>query len=177
MEIQKEWINEQKSEALEAVLLDAVKSFVESIYMFTESAFNVVPFTGSWTAREVSSHVSKSMRSIHQAIVGNVIPADRDPEQFISVLEQMMKDLSVKREAAARLLPDESPKTRADLRNELTEVEQLLLKDVRGLDLSVICTGMEFPGLGYLTRFELISVAAFHTRRHIRQLQNIYKAL
>lgn len=172
-----EIINEEKTAALESLLLAAVKSFVESMYAFKESAFNVVPFEGSWTAAETGDHINKSMQFIHQIVEGDVIPVKRNPEQYIPALKQMMEDMTAKGKSAAELLPDEKFISRAEMRNELTGTEQLLLNDVRTLDLSLICQAMEFPGVGYLTRFELLSFAAFHVMRHTRQIQNIYKAL
>lgn len=172
-----EAINEEKRTALESLLQEAIKSFVESMYAFKESAFNVAPFAGSWTAAETGNHINKSMQFIHQIVEGEVVPVNRNPEQHIPVLKQIMEDMATKGKSAPELLPDERFISRAEMRNDLTETEQLLLGDIRGLDLSLICQAMEFPGVGYLTRFELLSFAAFHVIRHTRQIQNIYKLL
>lgn len=170
-------INEEKTTQLKTLLLDAIKSFVESVYEFNESLFNLMPFEGSWSAAEVGSHVYKSTAFIHEIANGEVTAVNRDPEQFIVPLKQMMEDMNAKGKSATVLLPESRVISRTDIRTDITQIEQLLLKDVQELDLTKLCTAMEFPVIGYLTRFELISFAAFHITRHTMQLQNIHKAL
>jgi hypothetical protein len=40
-------------------------------------------------------------------------------------------------------------------------------------DLTMTCMSFPFPGIGELTRFEILDFIDVHTRRHTYQLQNI----
>lgn len=165
--------SENNKRQLESLILDTIRLFVESVYELKESEFNRVPFEGSWSPAEIGSHIKKSLEFIHQIVEGEVVATDRDPGQYIPELKKMMENMTAKSKSATELLPDSTFTFRTEVRNDLTAAEQLFLSDVQNLDLAMICKSMEFPGIGYLTRSELIHFAMFHTARHARQLQNI----
>ncbi|MBE7179216.1 MAG: DinB family protein, partial [Mucilaginibacter polytrichastri] len=48
-----------------------------------------------------------------------------------------------------------------------------VIATARDMDLSMLCLGFDFPGLGFLTRYEWLYFNIYHTQRHIRQLRNI----
>lgn len=170
-------ITQEEGRHLESLFLGAVRGFVEALYNFSEPEFNRVPFEGSWSAAGVGSHINKSMLYIHQVLTGATSDARRDPKVFIPALRQMMEDMHIKSRSGAALLPDLTFTTRQEVREKLTGTEQLLLLDIQSLNLSKICTALEFPGMGQLSVFELGSFSAFHIIRHRKQLQCIHYSL
>lgn len=170
-------ISTEKIVQLKTMLSEVVRSFVETMYAFKEPEFNRIPMEGIWSAAQVGSHVNKSMRLIHQLVEGKVTPVQRKVDLHIEALRQMMEDMEAKGKSAKELLPGLAFSTRTERRDELTEAQMLLCHDIESKDLSVICDGLDFPGLGQLTRYELINFAAFHIIRHAKQLHAIHKAL
>lgn len=168
-------INSTKAEVLAQLLTGAVQRLTDTIVSFKENDFNRLPCENSWTGAQVSEHVIKSMALIHQMVNGAAASATRDPEEHISFLGSIMENMEVKTQSAPNLIPGVAPLSQAEIQNGLLECKKELLQDVHRLDLSETCMVSEFPGLGYLTRMELISFCAFHTERHNRQLKNIYK--
>jgi hypothetical protein len=167
---------EQKSQ-LETQFLEVVRRFVEAMYDFDETVFNQRIEADTWSAAQVGSHVVKSLAFIHQQVNGAVQMCPRAADENIDVLKRAMEDMSVKGKSAEILRPGAELTSRTRIRIDITNAEQALLKDINGLDLSQECQDMDFPGLGKLTRYELISFAGFHTDRHRKQLLNMHRAL
>ena len=170
-------INPSKIKDLEHLLHDAIKHLLETVAVFNDTHFNQVPFEGSWTAAQVSEHVLKSLDGINEMVHASTQPTTRDPEQYINELREMMENFGMKAKSAPNLLPGKEPVTKTAIQNRLLQSRDDLFHSIRNVDLSETCIGFEFPGIGYLTRFELISFAAFHTQRHIQQMKNIQKTV
>ncbi|HET8573597.1 MAG TPA: DinB family protein [Edaphocola sp.] len=170
-------INSTKTEALAQLWTGAAQRLADTVISFKENDFNRVPFAGSWTGAQVSEHVIKSMALIHQMVNDTITSTARGPEDHIPFLSSIMENMVVKTQSAPNLVPGEEPMSPAEIQNGLLERQNDLLQDIHRLDLSKTCTVSEFPGLGFLTRIELISFCIFHTERHNRQLRNIYKII
>jgi len=166
-----------KKEQLEADFLATLRHFVEAMYEFDETVFNQALDSNTWSGAELCSHVVKSLEFIHQKVNGIVRPCERNMEEHITVLRQMMEDMDAKGKSAEILLPAPGFKSRTEMRIALTQAAQALLKDIKTLELTALCQDMDFPGLGQLTRYEVICFAAFHMDRHRRQLLTIHHAL
>lgn len=163
----------QMNKQLAAEMESTMNTLWNTIDSFDEIYFNKIPFEGSWTAAQVSEHVSKSLEGINKAVNAQTQPTERDIRQYIAGLRDMMYDFSVKTKSAPNLVPGDEPTTKAEMKSRLKQNNEDILRSIHELDLSEICVSSEFPGIGYLTRLELISFAAFHAQRHIHQLKNI----
>jgi hypothetical protein len=170
-------INPSKTIALENLLNVSTKHLSETIDVFNDTNFNQVPFEGSWTAAQVSEHVLKSLDRINQMVLAPTRYTTRNPEQFVIALREMMENFSMKAKSASNLLPGSDPVTKTDIQNRLQQRRDGLFCSIRDLDLSETCIGFEFPGIGHLTRFELISFGDFNMLRHIQQIKNIHKTV
>lgn len=165
--------NKQLAAEFEATM----KSLGGVISSFDERLFNKSPFEGSWTGAQVSEHVSKSLSGINKIVNAQTQPTERKVDQYISGLRIMMEDFSVKTKSASNLLPGDEPLTRRKVLSRLQQNKKDILLSIQELDLSETCVSTEFPGIGHLTRLELISFAAFHMQRHTHQLENIKQIL
>ncbi|SEA26563.1 DinB superfamily protein [Arachidicoccus rhizosphaerae] len=170
-------ITQEKIYQLEVQLLEAVRNFVEVLYDFDETVFNQRINADNWSAAQVGCHVVKSLTLIHQLVNGPVEACPRSADENIAILKRGMEDMHVKGKSAEILRPGTEYISRTLIRTATTEAEQALLKDIRDLDLTLVCQGMDFPELGRLTRYELIGFAGFHMDRHRKQLLTIWQSL
>lgn len=170
-------ISSKQKDLLEQHLKAAIRNFVEGLYAFDEAAFNRIADVNSWSAAQIGSHINKSMQFIHQVVTDKTSQAQRNPAAHIEVLKAMMENMHTKGKSAAQLLPSPDFLTRTSMRNEVTDATQLLAGDIQTLELSSICDAMNFPTVGFLSRYELISFAVFHIERHTRQLAATYAAM
>lgn len=159
---------------LEHLFRKTVQHLSETIDSFSEANFNTIPFAESWTPAQVAEHALKSFALIHQTVNGSVTDTTRNPEEHIGFLKKIMEDMNMKTKSAANILPGDRPLSRSTVKEELSKCAINLIEDIRQLDLSQTCMAFEFPGLGYITRYEMLSFAAFHAQRHIHQLKNIF---
>jgi len=162
---------------LEQHLTVSVRHFVEALYEFRESIFNRAPEINSWSAAQIGSHVIKSMVYIHQVVTGETSEVQRDPEMYVGELKSIMENGDIKSTSADILMPSPDFLMRTQIRQELTAAMLHLITDISTLNLSVLCKAMQFPQIGCLTRYELISFAIYHIERHTRQLANVLQAL
>lgn len=158
---------------LAAEMESTMNTLWNTIDSFDEIYFNKIPFEGSWTPAQVSEHISKSLAGINKAVNAQTQPTKRDIRQYVAGLRDMMYNYSVKTKSAPNLVPGDDPTTKIKMKTRLKQNSEDIIRSIHDLDLSETCVSSEFPGIGYLTRLELISFAAFHTQRHIHQLKNI----
>ena len=148
-------------------------ALLEVIFSIPKDQFDTVPFEGSWTAGQVAEHVLKSCAGLVDVLEGNVKPTNRNAEEHVLMLRDIFLNFEHKMKSPDFILPTDDKHDRqviaADLANALADIAAVA--KVENLDLT--CTDFEMPGLGQLTRIELISFVDVHTQRHIHQLKNI----
>lgn len=156
----------------------AARDVLESIARFSQVQFNKVPFAGSWTAGQVADHLLQSIGGIPALMEGNTRPTpERKGDEKVLTIETIFLDYDTKMQSPDFILPGPGPHDRNEaLHGFRTSLDEMAAK-ARTLDLSMSCTDFAFPGEGELTRWEWISFAICHTKRHTRQLNNIYEHL
>ncbi|MGN6531471.1 MAG: DinB family protein [Ginsengibacter sp.] len=152
------------------------KDLLQTVSSFTEKEFNKIPNDGSWSAAQVADHVRKSLKGAVNALLGNVKPTQREPDQHVEKLKSVFLNFDLKMQSPEFILPSEKPLQKDIVYEDLKEVTDAISKATNTLDLSFTST-IPFPKSGELTRYEWISFATFHTQRHIRQMKNIKKHL
>jgi hypothetical protein len=163
-----DWIKELDETAKE--LLDTIESF-------SQEQFNTIPFEGSWTAAQVAEHLWKSESCIPKVVEGNSRPTtERQGDEKMGTIKSIFLDFTSKYESPEFILPSNERKEKEDLLNALKNGRA----DIRALtitkDLSRTFTDFPFPQLGEFTGWEWICFVVCHSKRHIRQLKNIYAA-
>jgi len=158
-------------------LTTAKDDFLKTLALFAQDNFNTVPFEGSWTAGQVAQHIFKSIDGVPDLIIGGSKPTERDPVQNVPGLRQMFLDFETKMKSPDFILPDDSPKDLQQLAQALKERFNAIIKNSAGADLTLTFTEFEFPGMGEVTRLELLNFISVHTQRHTHQLKEIQKHL
>lgn len=144
---------------------------------FSGAQINIIPFEGSWTAGETAQHLILSGKDI-----GNVLKkADKDPgrkpDENVEKLRAIFSDYSTKMKAPEFIEPEKKDYNKNEQQKELKKIETEVLEAIDTLDLTKLCTEHEFPGIGNLTRLEIINFINFHTRRHTHQMKDIFQKL
>jgi hypothetical protein len=150
---------------------------LQTIASFDQEMLNTIPFEGSWTAGQVAEHLLKAESGIPEVLSGPVAPAARPIDEMVPVIESIFLDFNTKMKTPEFILPSAGPHDRQVLLNGFELVRTELQRLAGAEDLTKVCTSFSFPQMGELTRWEWLNFALCHSKRHTRQLKNIYKAL
>jgi hypothetical protein len=144
--------------------------FIDRIAEFTNEQLNTVPFENSWTPGQVADHMIKATAGLPDEITE--VPA-REPDQLVEELKAMFLDFNAKYQSPDFVLPENGPHDKNSLLMELERIKKQNITIALTQDISLVCMDFEFPGIGYLTRFEWLKFITFHTQRHLHQLNKI----
>jgi len=155
--------------------LDKVSSelliIIESL---SESTLNTIPFKHSWTAAQLTTHVTKSNSSIAQALNMEAKPAQRDPAERVQELRGIFLDFTTKFKTPDFILPTEDTYEKNILIARLNRSNERLREAAGRVDLSGI---INLPAFGEITKLELLHFVLYHTQRHLHQLKNIIRIM
>lgn len=135
-----------------------------------QDLFNEVPFEDSWTIGQVAEHIAICSRGIPDS---HVKEAERHYDENVETLKAIFLDMSQKAKADPAVTPHLPPHQKEDLLEKIKANKLLLSKTIDDKELSPICLDMEFPFMGYLTRYEWLRFVQVHTQRHLNQVKNI----
>lgn len=139
-----------------------------------EKQLNEVPFEGSWTVGQVAEHIVICSRGIPD---NEVKQADRPFDLNVDALTKIFQNMEEKSEADPAVSPHPPPHKKEDLSSQIRNNKEKLISIAKERDLTELSLGMEFPGMGYLTRYEWLSFICLHTQRHLNQINNIKQQL
>ena len=154
--------------------LDNILTVLGSI---NQKDINTVPFEGSWTAGQVVDHIIKSMSNIGHVLTNDTKPTDRQFDQHKGMMENIFLNNDHKMKSPDFIIPTNEPVEKNEQIKTLQTIKEAVLDIIKTLDLTELCTSFEMPGLGMLTRYELIWFVIYHTQRHTHQLEKIRAVL
>jgi len=162
---------------LKVEISSTFEQLYQTLSLFTQGEINAIPFEGSWTSGQVARHIIKATSGLKQVCDNNTQKLAVNPEEKVPALKQLFLDFSTKMNSPEFIYPEEKDYDKERLLSTIKKIEEELLYIANNYDLSLTCMEFEMPGFGNLTIYELVSFAVVHTKRHIYQLTNIYKAL
>jgi hypothetical protein len=148
------------------------ESLLHLVNSFSEKGLNTIPFEGSWTAAQVIDHVTKSNKSITQALSLEGKPAGREPDERTPELAKIFLDFKTKLKSPDFILPTQDNYQKASLITAL-KLSIKKLKEVSGN--TSLADAIEHKAFGEITKMELLYFVVYHTQRHMHQLQHIYE--
>jgi uncharacterized damage-inducible protein DinB len=161
-----------------AELEATTKELLDTLSRFTQEQLNTLPFEGSWTAAQVAEHLLKSKARIPQLLTGNSRPTtERPPDEKTEVIKAIFLDFSTKLKSPDFIIPSDEIKEKQALLSALQSNSEEIRSVIHTADLSRTFTDHPFPQLGELTGWEWICFMVCHSKRHIRQLKNIYTTI
>lgn len=157
---------------LREALTKSFDHFIDTVSTFEADAVNQIPFSGSWTPCQVVVHIIMATDGVPD---GNTSPAHRAYDANLPKIRPWWEDLNRKFKAPEPLLPDDQPRSKKILLEELDRARSKDLALIDKADLSEVCLDFELPGVGYLTRYEWLWFIEMHLKRHQFQLANMLK--
>lgn len=154
-------------------ILETKQDLMDSIYSFSESNIDKVPFKDSWTAGQVLEHIDKAIGP--GILYGKTQKVNREPGEKVQQIKAVFLDFDSKMKSPDFILPTEEKHSRQALLESLTRKLDALFTATETLDMNEECLDFEVPGFGKFTRLEWIWFYLVHTQRHVQQLKNISK--
>jgi len=164
-------------EELKIEITSTFGQLYQTLSLFTQGEINAIPYEGSWTSGQVARHIIKSTSGLKQVCDNNTKKLASNPEEKVPALKQIFLDFSTKMNSPEFIYPELKDYDKEMLLSSVQKIEKELVYIADNYDLGLTCMDFEMPGFGNLTIYELVSFAGIHTKRHIYQLTNIYKAL
>jgi hypothetical protein len=160
------------------VLLQSTVNSLEAVIATIEAKkFNSLSGASGWTAAQQLEHLRLSVTGAIPIINGLVKKTERAPDQFVKSIKDLFLDFEAKYPSAKVLVPENKEYDKDTLTTQALEAYQQLSEAIQTLDLTDTCLATEFTGIGYLTRLEWVTVAIYHTQRHVVQLKSIVSEL
>jgi hypothetical protein len=151
--------------------------FMQTVVSIEQDDINRVPFEGSWTAAQVIEHIRLSVSGTVTIINAAVKTTNRSPDQFAKAIKDLFLDFDAVYPTAPVLVPADKAYDKEVLTAQLKPIFDTLQADIQTKDMTDTCLAAEFTGMGYLTRLEWVTVAIYHTKRHIHQLHKLIQHL
>ncbi|MFT3907975.1 MAG: DinB family protein [Ferruginibacter sp.] len=156
---------------------ETTKELLQAISLFDQTQFNKVPFEGSWTAGQVAEHIFKSESRIPALLTGSNKPTLRAPDQNIQQIKNIFLDYTTKFKSPDFILPGNDEKDKNEFYENLKTNRAAIVQLAGTIDLAKTYDLFPLPGLGEMTGLEWLTFITCHTKRHTRQIKNIYEAL
>lgn len=156
-----------------AELQETTHDLLDTISKFTQEEFNRVPFEGSWTPGQVADHIAKAEAGMPAIWQGRTQPTERAADEKVPILEKIFLDFSSKLKSPDFILPSNEPLDKQTLYNSIKNTRAKIEELAATIDLSLTYLDFSFPTLGTLTGIEGAAFIITHSKRHIRQLQNM----
>lgn len=159
-----------EKDLLRKSLTAAFDEFIDAFTSFDVNIINRKPFPTSWTPAQVALHIIMATDGVPDS---STKASDREVDQCLPAIRPWWEDLNQKFNSPEPLKPDDKPRTKGEVVNELNRVKALDLLIIDEKDLTEICLDLELPSIGYLTRYEWLWFMQMHLKRHSYQLKNM----
>lgn len=153
---------------------EATKDLLETVTVFREDQFNIVPFAGSWTAAQVTEHLLIAATGIPDILKGPTEIVQRAPDEKVEAIGSVFLDFTAKFKSPDFVLPSDGPQDREQLYRTYRRLKEEIAEIA---DLTALCTSESFPQLGEFTGWEWLWFDYCHTKRHTLQLKKIHAHL
>jgi len=154
-------------------LSDTFSELEKAIQRFDEATFNEKPSHGNWSPAMVVQHLVLAGTGSDKILLGNTKPTEGTVDSKVEQIKNIFLNFDRKFTAPAFIEPDDKIYEKQVLLAELNAICNSLTRIIPDLDLSLTCLDFELPGLGFLTRLELVSFLIYHTQRHTHQLNEM----
>ena len=154
------------------------REFIQTLSKFSEKELNKIQKEESWTAGQVTEHIIKSNGGIlTQLLNGDSNPTTRPFDEQVDLIKNIFRGEN-KMKTAPTLEPSQPPHVLEDLMKSFTQQKVQQLETIKVKELKELNSELQFPPApNGLTRYEWIIFMIEHTRRHCKQIENIYKEI
>lgn len=167
----------QARATIKAEFENTATNLLNTLEQIDPAQINIKPKEDSWTAGQVAEHVFKSAVGIPPLFTGNTEPAQRNPAEKEQTLKNIFLDFNARYKSAPNIVPSNGPHKKAEVVAALEAVIPQINQIIDTQDLFAICTDVDVPMIGTMTKLEWLYLVCYHTQRHVHQLKNIMQAL
>lgn len=161
----------------EAMLLPgftaSADAFMERLKTVPGTAFNRVPFDGSWSPAQVGDHVHKFLGGIDAALRMPRAEPDRAPDAHEPLLREIFLNFDRKSKAPVIVEPSKDRIEKEELITALAQITGTLCIRISEGNLLARCVGLPFPTIGDMTGMEWVLFGDYHLQRHTHQLEQM----
>ena len=161
---------QEDTKQLLQLLSDTARDFAQHVASFSDDTMNEAPVPGSWTAAQVSEHVTLSNSDIADQLSKPGKICERAADAGVERIRSIFLNFDKKLNAPEFIVPSAIPRTRKEVMEQLQHSIDKLMTVARREDPFQLVQHRIF---GELTRLETIHFVIYHTQRHIHQLEKI----
>ncbi len=164
-----------QSNELVVEIQNTADNLLQTLAAYNETAINLVPPQGGWTAGQVSEHLLKSCSP--EGLYASTHKTERAVDEKIGMIKGIFLDFDAKYTSPEFIRPSTGTTYHKEtLVHALANNWTIIEKAAETLDLTETID-FDLPGFGKLTRLETIYLMVYHTQRHTRQLKQIAAGL
>lgn len=135
-------------------LKNVTDDLLQTINLFTEEQFNVVPFERSWTAAQVVQHLVKSELKTIQIFGAGAVITQRKFDEHAEAIKSIFLNFTTKLPSPEFTIPSNNKDEKSVAYNNLKSGRDEILKIAESVDLSRTFKDFQFPQFGALTGME-----------------------
>ena len=171
-------INSMSQEELIGEIENVNREFIQQLSKFSTEKLNKTKKEESWTAGQVTEHIIKSNGGIlNQLLNGDATLTTRPFDEQVDLIKNIFRSED-KMKTAPVLEPNQPPHNLEDLMNSLNHQKAQQIETIKEKELKELSSKLQFPPApNGLTRYEWLIFMIEHTRRHGKQIENIYKEI
>jgi uncharacterized damage-inducible protein DinB len=168
--------NPLSPEELTIEIKNVNRELIQTLSKFSTKELNKIQKEESWTAGQVTEHIIKSNGGIlTQLLKGDANPSRRPFDEQVELIKNIFRSED-KMKTDPALEPSQPPHALEDLMKSLNQQKVQQLETINVKELKEVSSELQFPpAANGLTRYEWIIFMIEHTRRHGKQIENIYK--
>lgn len=160
------------------ILTENTDEFIRRIREYPDELFNKKPDEDRWSASEIAEHIYRSEFGISRLFAGDRKPNDGSGRRISSEkMKAAMLNTDKKVKASGPILPKGTFKNKTDLIDTFKKNREHILDAYSQIDPEEICLNFEHPMFGHLTAAEWLEFAAYHTQRHMIQMEETLSRL
>jgi hypothetical protein len=163
----------ENNHSIATALATTFSDLKKSSLRFTNAQFNQKPTVDAWSPAMVLQHLILAGKGFDGLLLGNTKPTEGAPDQKVEPIKNIFLNFEAKYKSPEFIEPNHQIYERESQMVQLQQIADDVLAILPNLNLSETCLDFEFPGMGYLTRLELISFLIYHTQRHTHQLSEL----
>lgn len=160
------------------ILTGNTDAFIRMINAYPDELFTQKPDEDSWSASEIAEHIYRSEFGISKLFLGDRKPSDGTGRSVSSEkMKAAMMNTDKKVKASGPILPKGQFKNKSELIDTFKENRHNMLEAYSTINPDEICLTFEHPLFGHLTAAEWLEFAAYHTQRHMMQMEETLSRL
>jgi PhnB protein len=153
---------------------ETTSAFSTIIDSLNEEQLNTIPYENSWTAAQVTEHVTLSNYGMIQSLNQEGRPTTRSIDEGAPKLKEIFLDFTAKLQSPKFILPTKDSYDKENLVSNFKNSVERLNQARNTVDLTET---LDHKIFGEITKLEILHFVLYHTQRHIHQVKKIQQSV